>query len=392
MKTQKEKQAKRITPGLVIISLCCLMVILIFTGLVFGSGSKVETNHKRPSLTTVYQDLQANVDAFKASRGDEFNQEAIDNKRFGIKNIPGDIRYDPEMQERNEVVDIPGPKPQREFSWPYNNRWYKAVMTLDEKLYQDYRRLPQDNHDFGTYLNIQPQDSSISSLARQFRDIAQQNNLDDYQLVELTMAFVQAIPYDSNRVMLLGSGKNLDYLTPYEVLYQNTGICLDKSVLGVSLLRELGYGSALLLYLEPINYATDSSSHASIGLQVPSGQGLKSAPDYGYVESTTRAPLGLVPIIDSVKVIDSVSLKESVGFIMGFRDRNNFQNDSSLGPVSIKHRTTGKVYRYPGDRTAKPVVKLLYHNVNNFIPDQIGDLVFGDYTTFDYKIMLKRNS
>jgi hypothetical protein len=73
---------------------------------------------------------------------------------------------------------------------------------------------------------------------------------------------------------------------PYETLYLNKGFCSDKTFLGVAILRELGYGAAILDFPE-IN-------HSALGLACLKEQSFNFS-GYCYVEMTNYFPPGIVP-------------------------------------------------------------------------------------------------
>jgi|GEM_PF-2180336 len=74
--------------------------------------------------------------------------------------------------------------------------------------------------------------------------------------VRAAASLVQNIPYDDNKAtgeeeVATGRGHGTRY--PYETLYENSGICGEKSFLIIYLLRELGYGTATMVFLSPLH-------------------------------------------------------------------------------------------------------------------------------------------
>jgi len=65
---------------------------------------------------------------------------------------------------------------------------------------------------------------------------------------------------------------------PYQVLYENTGICNEKAKLLAYFLKELGYGVALLNYAE--------EKHMAVGILAPEGYRTPGCGNYAYIEST----------------------------------------------------------------------------------------------------------
>jgi hypothetical protein len=66
--------------------------------------------------------------------------------------------------------------------------------------------------------------------------------------------------------------------SPYEVLYENKGVCSEKSLLMVYLLRELGYGVVL--------YEFSSQNHMAVGIKSPVQYSYKNL-GYAFIESTS---------------------------------------------------------------------------------------------------------
>ena len=100
------------------------------------------------------------------------------------------------------------------------------------------------------------------------------SNKDDRARIAISL--VQQIPYDYSR-LYAGSFK---MRTPYEVLYDNKGVCSEKSVLLAYLLRELGYGVVLFEF--------PTQNHMAIGIKSPSQYDFKNT-GYAFIESAAPA-------------------------------------------------------------------------------------------------------
>jgi WD40 repeat protein len=90
----------------------------------------------------------------------------------------------------------------------------------------------------------------------------------------IAISLVQQIPYDSSRLY----SATFRMRTPYEVLYENKGVCSEKSVLLAYLLRELGYGVVLFEF--------DSESHMAVGVRCPGQYAYKNS-GYAFIETAT---------------------------------------------------------------------------------------------------------
>jgi len=74
--------------------------------------------------------------------------------------------------------------------------------------------------------------------------------------VRAVASLVQYIPYDYNKATgeeeePTGRGHGTRY--PYETLYENAGICGEKSFLITYLLKEFGYGTATMVFFSPLH-------------------------------------------------------------------------------------------------------------------------------------------
>jgi hypothetical protein len=120
-----------------------------------------------------------------------------------------------------------------------------------------------------TLLEHDEQKKGLKSFVDLIKTFSRQNPYDD---LRIATSLVQQIPY----------GKIKIYQTrryyPYEVLYNQCGVCEDKSILLAFLLKELGYGVVLLQF--------ETERHMSVGIKVPEEFSYKKT-GYAFVETTT---------------------------------------------------------------------------------------------------------
>ena len=119
------------------------------------------------------------------------------------------------------------------------------------------------------YVNEPEQTEAIRAIANALR--SQYGSGDD--AARAAISLVQHIPYDYARM----AARSSHLRHPYKVLYDNTGVCSEKSVLLAALLKELGYGVALLSF--------DSESHMAVGVSCPSQYAYRGT-GYAFIEST----------------------------------------------------------------------------------------------------------
>jgi hypothetical protein len=100
---------------------------------------------------------------------------------------------------------------------------------------------------------------------------------DDDEL-RIAVSMVQHIPYDTIKQEEFLRGEYSPNRLPYQVLYENTGICNEKAKLLAYFLKELGYGVALLSFPE--------EKHMAVGILAPAIYRTPGCGNYTYIEST----------------------------------------------------------------------------------------------------------
>lgn len=204
-----------------------------------------------------------------------------------------------------DIPDLAEPR-QATFSWVYDGKDYELRTTLYGSLYRTYWQSPKvythagdtpptdwEEVYYRMFLTTLPGDNTIAALADDLRALGRSRGLGNARIAELATAFVQNIPYDTPKAQRIVAGGDLTDGTivyPYETLYQNTGVCSDKSILLYALLRALGYGAALLVY--------DEQQHMAVGIKCPVAYGVEGS-DYCYAETTATMPIGVIPSLES---------------------------------------------------------------------------------------------
>lgn len=147
-------------------------------------------------------------------------------------------------------------------------------------------------NDYRQYISDPVQKSGIDGLAENIRsrsDLPQER-------ARIAVSLVQHIPYNTSA----GS------LFPYEVLYYNKGRCDDKSLLAAYLLSEMGYGTALFVYVPerhvalglkcPIRYSTGGSGYCFVETSYPAIMTFSNG-TYAGVGKPVSVPV-IIPIAD----------------------------------------------------------------------------------------------
>ena len=146
--------------------------------------------------------------------------------------------------------------------------------------------------------------------------------------MRIAVSLVQQIPYDQE---MLDKG-TLEIRYPYQTLFDNKGVCCEKSVLLAYILHKLGYGVALFDF--------EDEKHTAVGIRVAPEYSYKNT-GYAFIETTTpliisdgngdypafgriRSFPEVLPVGDG-KIFSSVSEE--------WKDSREWDRLNSLGPV-----------------------------------------------------------
>jgi hypothetical protein len=125
-------------------------------------------------------------------------------------------------------------------------------------------------------LNNKVQRAYLISLVDEIKS----KSSDPKKQADISINLVQRIPYDWDSF----NNNDVDGRYPYEVLYDEKGVCMEKADLLAFLLRELGFGVAIFEY--------DAEDHRAIGIQCEKGN---YNTNYCFIESTSYYPIGSIP-------------------------------------------------------------------------------------------------
>lgn len=246
------------------------------------------------------------------------------------------------------------------FKWEYQGLEYSITETFYKTVYDYYYTNPVKDcwYEEGNFeicvkkfTKEAEEDNTISKIASDIKILALENQLSDDELLELTVTFVQSIPYDDDKVELIESLPELYYDTPenkseitkslprysYEVLYDNEGICTGKSFLAASLIKELGYGVALFGYEETM----DEMGHMVPAIKCPLEYSSYNS-GYCYVEITEeKFKIGELPSMDS-----DTKMPKTRTLMNLFEERDNIKsNEIELGNAKIYKIAEGDSYQ-----------------------------------------------
>lgn len=183
-------------------------------------------------------------------------------------------------------------------------------------------------------INNQNQYNLLEGLAKDIENLAPNSKVDQ---ARIAISLVQNIPWGASdkKVTLLGA--TMDYSRyPYQVLYDNEGLCGEKSELLAFLLRDIGYRVALFYY--------PSQNHEAVGIKCPVQDSLNGT-GYCFVETSGPAIIsdsklvyaGGVTLNDSFQLIvlsDGISLPNNLPEYSDAKTLESLQNRIFLDPVS----------------------------------------------------------
>ena len=247
------------------------------------------------------------------------------------------------IQSKEEIpLELSEPA-EKIFSWEYKGIKYNLTQTLYKSVYNYYQSQDKEYSYVGTlpdnweeeyyamFLKTNDADKSISEIASKIQDLGKKHNLIDDQIVDLTLAFVQSIDYDDAKAKnILAQVGNETMLFPYETLYEQKGVCSDKSFLAYALLRQMGYGTALFVYKQ--------ENHMAVAVQCSQNYSTYGS-GYCYGETTSVGnKIGVIPSIDteSNKTVDL----SKYNF-----DQSQQMKLKELGQVTINLSSEGKEYQ-----------------------------------------------
>lgn len=126
-------------------------------------------------------------------------------------------------------------------------------------------------------INQQDQRQLLLPLAIAIQNITS----DRTDQARIAISIVQNIPYGVSNKTTSFFGTKVNYSRyPYQILYDNQGICGEKSELLAFLLRDLGYGTAIFYYPQ--------ENHEAVGIKCPVEDSYQKT-GYCFVETTGPA-------------------------------------------------------------------------------------------------------
>ena len=177
------------------------------------------------------------------------------------------ITFEPTPTPVPTPVEETGPWGTKSFTWQYNGQTYSLNTYISNDTYKKYRYgisgtiCPQNLTD---YIVTSGDGGVISDVADQILTIIRKEEYtDDADIVGLVIAFSQSIAYQTDEETRHSSAYPR---TPAVTLADNTGDSADHAILTAAILKELGYGCALIYYPSTYDRLTIIPDATALGL------------------------------------------------------------------------------------------------------------------------------
>ncbi len=140
----------------------------------------------------------------------------------------------------------------KSFAWDYNGKHWTWNLSIPVDLYNAYKSVPVSTRTrdgpAGYGFLTTTYDHYIQTLAQKLNETTTQLGYNSYDSVSFVLAFVQSLPYTSDKVT---TGYDEYPRFPIETLVDDGGDCEDTAILFASLTLSMGYGT---VYINPPNH------------------------------------------------------------------------------------------------------------------------------------------
>ena len=195
-----------------------------------------------------------------------------------------------------------------EFEFKYKDKIFNYKINLYPDLYYFSNNLKDQDCYFDTdkytegFLEDPYNNYFMDAVARDFISLKNQGYTEN-EIVEIATLFVQSIPYGSD-------SSDLNRY-PYETFYEDEGNCLDKSLILIGILKNLGYTSYIILGESDYEY------HALVGIVCEDGNIKYDGKDICFIETTIYTPISSeveIDIEDYIKTSEGEKIYQGVNY------------------------------------------------------------------------------
>jgi hypothetical protein len=183
-------------------------------------------------------------------------------------------------------------------------------------------------------INEPNQEVLIQPLIKEIQNLAPDDKVTQ---ARIAISLVQNIPWGtSGKEVTFGGQTIVNSRYPYEVLYDNQGLCGEKSELLAKLLKDIGYGVALFYY--------PTENHETLGIKCPIEESLNGT-GYCFVETSGSSIISDSSLIYSGGVMLSSSpevilISNGISLPSGLPEYHDadvlasLRSKGSLGPIN----------------------------------------------------------
>ncbi len=183
-------------------------------------------------------------------------------------------------------------------------------------------------------INDEIQKDALSELALKIQNITPDRD----KQAKIAISVVQNIPYGyANGTISLSRDETVIYTRyPYEVLFDNQGICGEKSQLLAFLLRELGYGTAI--------FYNQQENHESVGIKCPQSESWQGS-GYCFVETSAPAIISdsKVEYVGGVKITSMPQVLEISEGLSLPKSLDDYNDAESMAKIREKISKNGEI-------------------------------------------------
>lgn len=198
-------------------------------------------------------------------------------------------------------------------------------------------------------INNEIQRQNTMPLVKKIQNLAPGNKADQ---ARIALSMVQNVPYGFSNESINFRGEEVNYSRyPYEVLFDNQGICGEKSELAALLLKELGFGVSIFYFEE--------ENHEAVGIKCPVKESLYGS-GYCFVETGGPAIISdsrmefvggvkLESIPEVMLISEGISLPKGMEEYRDAKTLNQIRERNILGILKLwKHNQIREKYGLDG--------------------------------------------
>ncbi len=222
---------------------------------------------------------------------------------------------------------------QSEINFTMYKGLYDYLFSLPDSITSTDGKVPQRSEFALKRINDPNQEILLAPLVKGIENLAPDSKVDQ---ARIAISLVQNIPWGSSGKTITFGGLKVDYSRyPYQVLYDNQGLCEEKSELLAFILRDLGYGVALFYYPQ--------ENHETVGIKCPVSESLNGT-GYCFVETSGPAIISDSNLVyangeklnsspEIMNLSDGISLPEGLPEYRDAKKLETLTDRGLLGPI-----------------------------------------------------------